>query len=192
LDIKDIPVLAPWLAGLPFFQKVIVSIVVILIASFILALVWAKPPADEATQAILSGCYRHALFTRMHAQLSVEEMHAQLSVEDMFRSIDECRKILQTNIPKMKSKDQQAIAVQLLVNVEGIGRLNPPSYEDAAKINAMKLQALHNFRELANLSGGSYPLSDKLGEAVYFTQQEADAPLSEEDIATGKQVPNSK
>jgi hypothetical protein len=181
LDLKDIPAMAPWLAGLPLSQKIVISVIVVAFAIFVLALIWAKPPPDEATRAILSRCYRRALFTRMHAQLSGN---------DMFDSIAECRKVLQTNIPNMKYENEQDIAVQLLGNVESIERLNPPSDEDTDKINGLKLQALHNFRNLANMSGGSFPLpeADTLGESAYFTRQEADAPLTEHDIASGLQV----
>jgi hypothetical protein len=181
VDLKDIPAMAPWLAGLPLLPKIIISVVVVAFAAFVLALIWTKAAPDDATQAILSGCYRRALFTKMHAQLSLK---------DMFDSIAECRKVLQTNIPKMKRTNEQDIAIQLLANVETIERLNPPSYEDFAKINALKLQALHNFRNLANLSGAAFPLPDigKLGESVYFTKQEADAPLTEQDITSGNQV----
>jgi hypothetical protein len=56
--------------------------------------------------------------------------------------------------------------------------------DDISAINKLKLAALHSFRVLAKATDGSYPLPDsgKLGEAAYFTQQEADAPLSLDDL----------
>jgi hypothetical protein len=49
------------------------------------------------------------------------------------------------------------------------------------------LAALHSFSELAAATDGSYPLpeSGKLAKGVYFTQQEADAPLSLDDLRRG-------
>jgi len=183
MELKDIQELAPWLAELSLPQKLLISVIVISVAAFFLAMVWVKPPPDGATQAILSGCYRRALFTRTHRETDLNAM---------FSSISACRQIVQTNIPNMKHKKEQAIAVQLLAQLDGIERIEPRSIRDYPKIDAMKLQALHNFRELVNLSGGSYALPEmgKLGFAFYFTQEEADEPLSMEDISRGNSNPN--
>jgi hypothetical protein len=75
--------------------------------------------------------------------------------------------------------------VELLATVEQIERRNPiRGSDDVLAINKLKLAALHSFRVLATATDGRYPLpeSGKLGEAAYFTQQEADAPLSLDDL----------
>jgi hypothetical protein len=112
-------------------------------------------------------------------------MHAQLDVDAMFVSIDQCREALQKNIPNIRRKDLQDTAVELLATVEQIERRKPVrGSDDVLAINKLKLAALHSFRALAVATNGRYPLpeSGKLGEAAYFTQQEADAPLSFDDL----------
>jgi hypothetical protein len=173
--IKGMQEVVPWLAALPLLPKAIISAVIIGIAAFVLAVIWT-PPAEAAVKTILTDCYRRALFTRMHAQLNVDAM---------FASIDQCRETLQKNIPNIHRKELQNTAVELLATVEQIERRKPiQGFDDIIAINRLKLAALHSFRALASATHGSYPLpeSGKLGEAAYFTQQEADAPLSVDDL----------
>ena len=178
--LKTVQALVPWLANLPLLPKPIVSGLIVGAAAFILALIWTPPP-EVAVKAILDDCYRRALFTRMHAQTDWDAM---------FASIDECRLSLQKNIPNIRHKDLQDTAVELLATVEQIGRHKPIRESDQvdveAAINKLKLAALHSFRVLAAVTGGRYPLPAKgrLGETFYFTQQEADAPLSLDDLRT--------
>jgi hypothetical protein len=51
-------------------------------------------------------------------------------------------------------------------------------------MNTLKPAALNGFRKLAAAAVGEYPLPDngKLAESAYFTQKDADAPLSLDDI----------
>jgi hypothetical protein len=131
---------------------------------------------DAAIKAILTNCYRRALFTRMHAQLNIEAM---------FSSIDQCRECLQRNIPNVRGKSLQDTAIELLATVEQMQRCKPLcGYSDLETINKLKLAALHSFRSLAAAIDGRYPLPERgnLAETVYFTQQEADAPLSVDDL----------
>jgi hypothetical protein len=109
-------------------------------------------------------------------------MHAQLNREAMFSSIEKCRDTLQVNIPRIGRKDLQNEAMELLAAVEGIERMKVAPDPDA--INKLKIAALHSFRKLAEATRGSYPLpeSGKLGEAVYFTQSDAEAPLNIGDL----------
>jgi hypothetical protein len=44
-----------------------------------LLLIWAPSPPDPAVERILTGCYRRALFTRMHAQLSMPDMFVSVA-----------------------------------------------------------------------------------------------------------------
>lgn len=173
--IKTVQEVVPWLTTLPPLPKTIISILIVGAAAFVLALIWASPP-EVAIKAILADCYKRALFTRMHAQLDVDAM---------FASIDQCRESLQKNIPGIRRRDLQDAAVELLATVEQIERRKPiRGPDDVSAINKLKLAALHSFRVLAKATDGRYPLpeSGKLGEAAYFTQQEADAPLSLDDL----------
>lgn len=135
-----------------------------------------RAQAEAAIKTILDDCYRRALFTRMHAQLDVDAM---------FASIDQCRISVQKNIPGIRRKDLQDTAMELLATVEQIERRKPiRGPDDVSAINKLKLAALHLFRVLAKAADSSYPLPEtgKLGEAAYFTQQEADAPLCLDDL----------
>jgi hypothetical protein len=186
MEIKDIPTIAPWLAGLPLFPKLIFSIVVIAIAAFLLAIVWIKPPPNDATRAILDGCYRRALMTRTQAQTDISAM---------FHSVSESRNLVQTNLMSMKFSDERKLGARLvgiLHEIENLRNPPPATNGDFAKIDALKLQALHDFRELAKLNGTTYELPNigKLGEAVYFTEAEADSPLTKEEIETGNKLPD--
>jgi hypothetical protein len=110
-------------------------------------------------------------------------MHFEMNQEAMFSSIAKCREILLEQMPRIGSKDLQSESMELLAAVEGIERVKTdPDPEEA--INKLKLAALHSFRKLAESTNGSYPLpaSGKLGQAFYFTQEEADAPLDLKDL----------
>jgi hypothetical protein len=132
---------------------------------------------DAVVKEVLANCYRRALFTRMHAQIDINAM---------FSSIDRCRQCLQRNIPNIRGETLQTTAIELLAAVEQIQRRENPSqsWDDTRAINKLKLTALHLFRKLAATTDGRYPLPEpgNLAEAVYFTQQEADAPLSVDDL----------
>jgi hypothetical protein len=173
--IKGVQEVAPWLTSLPLVPKTIISVLIVGAAAFVLVLIWTPPP-EIAVKAILADCYRRALFTRMHAQINTDAM---------FASIGRCREILQKKIPEIHRKDLQDTAVELLATVEQIERRKPiQGSNDIEQINKLKLAALHSFRVLATATGGRYPLPErgKLGEAAYFTKEEADAPLSPDDL----------
>jgi hypothetical protein len=154
----------------------------------------AQGPVNEdiAIKTILANCHRRALFTRMHAQLNIDAM---------FSSIDQCRECLQRSIPNVRGENLRKTAMELLAAVEQIQRCKPiRSSDDILAINKLKLAALHSFRELAAAIDGRYALPErgKLAETVYFTEQEADAPLSVDDLrnqlvidpTTGEAVPH--
>lgn len=173
--LKGVQEVIPWLTTLSMLPKTIVSALILGAAGFVLALIWAPVP-ETAVNKILSDCYRRALFTRMHAQTSQEAM---------FTSIGECRVVVQKEIPSIRRKDLQGIAVELLATIEGIEGRNPIKNEDdVAAVNKLKLAALHYFRALAMEVDSSYPLPEngKLAEASYFTEAEASAPPSITDL----------
>lgn len=171
----------PWLSGLPLIPKSIVSVLIVGVATFLLVVIWMPSP-DTALQSIVDGCYRRAVFTRMHAQLNADAM---------FASIGRCRETLQKHIPAVKANASQALALELLAAMEAIERRNPiQSDNDKNEVNKLKLSALGAFRQLASTSGKSYPLPavGKLGESAYFTEQEADAAPSLSDLGSANAI----
>jgi len=115
-------------------------------------------------------------------------MNAQIDEKAMFASIDDCRKIIQADIPHIRSEKLQGIAVELLAVIDEILRRDPiRSSTDTEEINKLKLSALNAFRQLARATGGSYPLPEpgKLAERSYFTREEADQPPGIEEIRRG-------
>src|SRR3954462_3312604 len=113
--IKDIQSAIPWLVSLPILPKIIISLIIVGIAALALILMWTPPP-ETAVATILQDCYRRALFTRMHAQLDDDAM---------FFSIAKCRESIQKNLPAIRNKHLNDIAVELLATVENIERLKP-------------------------------------------------------------------
>jgi hypothetical protein len=188
---KSVQELVPWLANLPIPAKVLISIMIVTAAAFILLLIWTPQP-ETAISAILSDCYRRALFTRMHAQISADAMFASLS---------RCSQSLMTNIPNIRNKELQSEAVGLLATISQLETRNPiKDYNDVLVVNKLKLLALHHFRKLAAATGATFPLPEKgsLWETAFFTQEEADAPPSSDlsiqlmiDPNTGEPVPPS-
>jgi hypothetical protein len=174
--VNSLQQVVPWLAGLPNPQKVIATTTIVALVALLLVIIWTPPP-DQAVSTILSKCHTRALFTRMHAQLNEEAMYA---------SIEKCIAIINEQTPNIRSKELQQKAVNLLAAVENIVRAKEETTgpERLKKINKLKVEALHSFRELADATNGSYilPRTGELGEGVYFTQAEADAPLNIEDL----------
>lgn len=87
--IKGVQELITWLISLPVIPKAIISALIVGAAAFILVLIWTPQP-ETAITAILSDCYRRALFTRMTAQIDRDAMLA---------SITKIRETLQRRIP---------------------------------------------------------------------------------------------
>jgi hypothetical protein len=167
--IKGLQSAVPWLAALPPFLKSIISAMLIGAAALLLIVIWAPRP-DPAIVAILKDCYRRALFTRMHAQLSWDAM---------FASVAKCRETVQKQLQDIRDEGLRNTVTELLAVLNQIER-----GRTANDINKLKLSVLHSFRELARATGRTYTLPDegKLGQTIYFTQAEADAPLSPGDL----------
>lgn len=177
-----------FLTKLPMLPKAIISVVIVGAVVFLLVMIWFPPPTapepEPAVGDILSGCYRRALFTRMHAQLSTR---------DMTTSIDACRITVQMNIPKIHNKELRQVAVKLLGTIDQILHLDPTSPDNWAQIDQLKLEALRSFKELAAATGDVYLLPDdgKLAEGYYFNLDDASKPLTPDEINAGNQQPVS-
>ena len=175
-----------FLVHLPNLPKAIVSFLLLGSVAFLLVLMWsptpAKPEPEPAVSDILAGCYRRAMFTRMHAQLSTTAMVA---------SIHACLVTIQTNIPKIKNEDLKALAVKLLSITDRILHTDADNAQNWPEINELKLSAVQIFKQLAAATGGSYRLPDdgKLAEGFYFSNDEAGQRLTSGEIDAGNKNP---
>jgi hypothetical protein len=175
----------PWVTGLQTLPKLIISIVIGGAAAFLLVLIWMPPPG-VAVKTLLTDCYQRALLTRMHAQLSLSAM---------FASIDRCRTSVQLQIPKIRRTELKETAMDLLATLDAIESYNPTNETlrrpiDDEEINRLKLRAIRYFRNLAAATGYSYalPKEGSLAEAAYFTEKDAQAPPSPEDLSLQRQI----
>jgi carboxypeptidase family protein len=137
-------------------------------------------PPEPAVADIVARCYRRALFTRMQAQLSTKAM---------VQSIDICRLAIETDVPNIHRKDLGMVAANLLITVDQLLRTDPDNSQNWPAINALKLEAIQGFKQLASATGGSYPLPNKgkLIEKAFFTDAEASKPPTSAEIEAGNQ-----
>jgi hypothetical protein len=139
--------------------------------------------SDAAVSDILAKCYTQALFTRTQSELGRDAM---------FKSIEESRKTVQAGIPKIQNAKLRGIAIELLATFDDILQQNSVNFTSAAAIDQSKLRALNAFQQLALSTGGVYPLaaSGVLAPSRYFTQAEADAPPSVNEINSAAPSPS--
>jgi hypothetical protein len=116
---------------------------------------------------ILSACYRRAVFTRTHAQMSLEAMSASLS---------ECRRLIQPLIPRVTQVKSQERAARLIALLDEIERQCSAAHWDFQRIDHLKLQLIQEISALAKSVDFSFKLPVALSEDMYFTEQEAGQP----------------
>jgi len=166
----------PGLASLPTVPKVIISLLIIGAAGLVLVLMWTPPP-DPAIVSIVSQCYRRALFTRTHAQMSLPAM---------FISIGKCREAVQQQVTNIRRDDLQQTAADLLGILDQMERRNPiVGPEDMVALDELKVSALRKFEKLAAASGKHFkiPGAGMLGEGgPHYDQKSLDAPPTSEEI----------
>jgi hypothetical protein len=131
--------------------------------------------ADPAVSDILARCYTRALFTKTQSELGRDAM---------FSSIDKSRTTVQADIPKIQNPRLTSVAIDLLATLDDILKQKSVGFASTVAIDNSKLRALHAFEELARSTGGVYPLpaSGTLASSRYFTEAEADAPPSINEI----------
>ena len=170
--IENLQKLAPWAADLPMIPKVILSLLILGVAGLFLSVIWTTPSTSEkksieVATRILSGCYKRAVFTRTHAQMSHEAM---------FSSITACRQLVQREIPYISLEKWKQPAANILAALEGIEREEKSEPWDFEKIDMYKLQALKGFRFLSSEAKVAYPIPENLTDEVFFNKDEADMP----------------
>lgn len=124
----------------------------------------------ETVKSILSACYRRAIFTRMHAQLSHEAM---------FASISDAIGMVQPLIPRIESEELQEIAANIVAELDFIVRCGMENdyYDHTQQINTAKIQILHSLILLADKTSAKFTIpSHRLTEDAFFTKEEADNP----------------
>ena len=119
----------------------------------------------EAIQKVMAACYRRAVFTRTHAQLSIEAMIA---------SLVQCRSVLQQLVIYIQSKEMRQLVVGIIRELDIIERYA----ESPDRIDEAKLRIINSLLQLSKLSNIPYELPTHLTEDVFFTEEEASkAPL---------------
>ena len=145
---------------------------------------------NESVSQILTSCYRRALFTRTQHEINQDEM---------FKGIRECGSTIQNNLLHISDPEQEDIALQLSAIIDNIELIHNKhrhsgllAGEEIHNIDILKVNALHLFRRLTAMVNLNYPLPDEgsLARSNYFTQKEADAPLSLDDISTQVAIVN--
>lgn len=162
----------PWMVELDTIPKGIISLLIAGVALFLITVIWSTPSSTEkkmleAIGNILEGCYKRAVFTRTHAQLSHDAM---------FNSISDCMALVQMEIPKISNGHYSQQAANILAALEGIERERNQKPWDFHKIDQFKLEALRGLKVFAKEAKKPFPVPTSLTEELFFSQEEADKP----------------
>jgi hypothetical protein len=116
----------------------------------------------DKIREVLALCYRRAVFTRFHAQLSAEAM---------FASLAECRSNLQRLVVFIEPENLQKMVATIISELDYIER-NRTRVEN---INAAKVHIIGLLLQLSRAAAIPFALPPSVTEEVFFTQAEADA-----------------
>jgi hypothetical protein len=119
----------------------------------------------EAVKSILQGCYKRAVYTRTHAQMSHRAM---------FDVIGKCRAIVQEKVPSIASPDLAQHAANLIASLYAIEREEAKEPLDCARIDSFKLETLKGLSFLSRLTKIPYVVPQNLTEEVFFSMKEAE------------------
>jgi TIR domain len=131
-----------------------------------------EPATVTGVDKVLSLCYRRSIFTRYHAQLSLEAM---------FASMGDCRVALQKQIIFVRPREAQQLVASIIAELELVERVHKKE-STGDNINTMgiidgaKLRIIAAMRTLAKMSGTPLELPTMTTtEEVFWTQEDADA-----------------
>lgn len=133
----------------------------------------ANEQATEAQKStlkdVVSACYRRAVFTRYHAQLSREAM---------FSSLADCRGNLQRLIAYVEPLDNKRLVAGIIAELDLIERIAAIPEDDGNRdaIDKCKLRIISALSVLATRAGSTLILPVGISEEVFFDDQEANAP----------------
>jgi len=132
----------------------------------------------NAVGNVLRGCYTRAVFTRTHAQLSLEAMYS---------SIVRCQIVVESelkNVSELNLAQKLANVLGALDQIERICKRSAPdpathldlSDADRGKIDQQKLEVLRNLRGLSTVAKIPYAIPHVLPDEVFFTEEDANKP----------------
>jgi hypothetical protein len=108
----------------------------------------ATKQSVDAAKAIVSGCYRRAVFTRTSAQTSIPVMVA---------SIADCRRIVQAHATNVVTPpDLKTRVARLVSELEAVEKEGAKKAPDADKINEIKQSLIGDFQFIAASVGSAY------------------------------------
>lgn len=114
----------------------------------------------ETIHKVIATCYRRAIFTRTHAQLSIEAM---------FESVAQCRTDLQKLVTYIQPKEMRQLVIGIIEELEKIERCKGWS----KLIDESKLRIISSLQQLGKFASIPYELPSHLTEEIFFTQEEA-------------------
>lgn len=134
----------------------------------------AKLPdnAKSAIRDILAACYRRAVFTRSHAQLSYEAM---------FKSLAECREDLQRLIMYVEPLENRQLVAGIIAELDLIERIGSEPFTSnysgtAGTIDGAKLRIISSLGTLANTIDTPLVLPSSITEELFWSEEDANKP----------------
>jgi uncharacterized protein (DUF2164 family) len=140
-----------------------------------------SPIDKEPIRRVLAACYRRAVFTQFHAQMS----HVA-----MFNSLAECRATLQKEIVYVEPEHLQRIVAGIISELDFIERrresiLGPNFWnqgrDDAYLVNGAKLRIIASLLDLRDQAGVSFVMPSSVTSEIFFTEEDARKIPSDEE-----------
>jgi hypothetical protein len=130
---------------------------------------------------VLSACYRRAVFTRYHAQLSHEAM---------FKSLSECRQALQKLISYVDPLANKRLVAGIIAELDLIERVAAEPFTwansgTAGTVDSAKLRIIYALSVLAKEAKTDLSLPSNITDERFRTEEDANAPP--EGHETGEQ-----
>jgi Effector-associated domain 11 len=124
------------------------------------------PESRNKIKEVLSLCYKRAIFTRLHAQLSLEAM---------IESLIDTRIQLQKKVIGIEPKKARELVVQIISEIDYIERLFEEGLDkNWERINPAKLRIIASLISLSQIIEYEFEIPTSLSENVFFTKEEAD------------------
>jgi hypothetical protein len=177
LDNTDLPGLSPTIGYLDLRNSNVPEV------CSLLAQKLGPPTAERLPQSeakiskarirdVLAACYRRAVFTRFHAQLSHEAMSASLA---------DCRVALQKLVTRVTPAECQRLVAGIIGELDLIERVNSAEFTwdgsgTAATIDGAKLRIIHSLSELARIAKVPLEFPRSLTEELMNSKADADSP----------------
>jgi hypothetical protein len=177
LDDTDLPGLSPTIGYLDLRNSTVPELCSLLAQKL-------GPPAGERSHSVdetrvskarirdvLSACYRRAVFTRLHAQMSHDAMIASLA---------DCRVALQRLVVRVTPSECQRLVAGIIGELDLIERVHAAGFTwagsgTAATIDGAKLRIIHSLSELARVAKLPLEFPQSLTEELMRSKEDADS-----------------